>query len=108
MNKKVVIVISSLGLIILILGLIFFGTNVVIKNKNSIQVIDATYACVKSNEKFYEDDEYVYYFPCVKSKSIYVKFSNGNKMLIVDALENEMVTIDALLDAGLDVYKQKK
>jgi hypothetical protein len=39
---------------------------------------------------------------------MYVKFENGNKMLISDALESKKVTINELLDAGLEVIKEKK
>ena len=73
-----------------------------------VEIIDATYSCVENLEKFYEDDKYIYSFPCVKSKSIFVKFENGNKMLVVDALEDEKVTIDELIAAGLDVRKNTK
>ena len=109
MKKKSIIVISVLGVIILILGIILLTTNKIIINKKSeIQIVDATYNCAKVPEKFYEDDTYIYSFPCVKSSSIYVKFENGNKMLVIDALEAEKVTIDKLIDVGLDVIKQKK
>ena len=47
-------------------------------------------------------------FPCIQSKSIYVKFENGNKMLVVDALEENKVTIKELINAGLKVYKKEK
>ena len=57
---------------------------------------------------FYEDNKYIYYFPCKKSNSVYVKFSNGNKMLVTDALFQDKVTISELISAGLLVKKQKK
>ena len=109
MRKKNVITLSVLGLIILIIGIILLTTNNIIsKNKSKLTIIDATYTCAQTEEKFYEDNKYTYYFPCVKSNSMYVKFENGNKMLITSALESEKVTIDELLDAGLDVIKVKK
>lgn len=107
-KKKSIIVISVLGLIILIIGIILLNKNNIIKNKSKLQIIDATYTCADAIEKFYEDDKYVYSFPCVKSDSVFVKFENGNKMLVVQALEEEKVTIDELLNAGLDVYKKEK
>ena len=39
---------------------------------------------------------------------MYVKFENGNKMLITSALESEKVTIDKLIDAALEVYIENK
>ena len=108
MKKKSIIILTAAGLIILILAIILLTKNSIIKGQSKLRIIDATYACANSPEKFYEDDKYIYSFPCVKSSSIYVKFENGNKMLIVDALEADKVTIDELIDAGLEVYKQEK
>jgi hypothetical protein len=108
MKKKQVIVISLLGVIVLVIGIVILCINKVVFSKSKIQIIDATYSCAQSLEKFYEDDKYIYYFPCVQSGSVYVKFENGNKMLVVDALEEEKVTIEELLDAGLEVRKQEK
>lgn len=107
MKKKTIIIIALLGVIIFIIALLLLNKNNVIK-QSKLKIIDATYSCTQSAEKFYEDDKYIYSFPCVKSTSIFVKFENGNKMLVVDALEQEKVTIDELLDAGLEVYKKEK
>lgn len=92
----------------LVIAIILLTNNKIIKSKSKIEIFDATHKCVESLEKFYEDDKYIYSFPCVQSKSIYVKFENGNKMLIVDALEEEKITIDKLIKAGLKVHKEKK
>lgn len=107
MKKKYIIII--LGVLIFICGLIILIKKENLQNKkNSLQIIDATYSCQSVKEKFYEDNNYVYYFPCVKSKSIYVKFENGSKMLITEALQNNKVTIDELLKNGLDAIKEEK
>lgn len=108
MNKKFIITLSILGIIILIAGIILLNKNEKIEKENQIEIIDATYTCAEVPEKFYENDKYTYYFPCVKSSSVYVKLSNGNKMLVTNALSEEKVTIDELLDAGLEVIKEKK
>ena len=107
-NKKIIVP----SLIILTIIIIIISIILVIKNnnleKNKIEIIDATYSCNKSKEKFYEDDKYIYYFPCVQSTSVFVKFSNGNKLLVTKALEDEKITIDELIKAGLNVYKEDK
>lgn len=107
MKKKLIIIISLVAIFAIVLGVFLSIKN---KNleKNSIKIIDATYSCNQSREKFYEDDNYVYYFPCVKSTSIFVKFPNGNKILVVKALEENKVTIDELIKAGLEVIKEDK
>lgn len=108
MKKRTIIIISVLGVIFLIIGIILLTKSNIIKMKSKLEIIDATYACAQSVEKFYEDDKYTYSFPCVKSNSVYVKFENGNKMLVTSALESKKVTIEELIDAGLEVYKEKK
>ena len=108
MKKKSIIILSISGLIILIVGIILLTKNNIIKSKNELEIIDATYTCAQIPEKFYEDDKYTYSFTCTKSNSMFVKFENGNKMLIVDALEENKVTIDELIDAGLEVKKTEK
>lgn len=100
LKQKPIIVVSLLGIIILIIGIIIFYMNKVIFNNSKLEIIDASYTCVQGGFAFYEDESYIYYFPCTNSeKSMYVKFENGNKMLIVDALEREIVTIDELVKA---------
>lgn len=107
MRKKIVIILLILGMIILLMALLL-RSNVIVLGRSKIKIIDATYQCANSLEKFYEDDKYIYYFPCTKSNSVYVKFSNGNKMLVKEALEDDKVTISELISAGLEVKKQKK
>ena len=107
-KRNIIIIISILGVIFLIMGIILLTNNNIIKSKSNLQIIDATYSCAQMQEKFYEDDKYIYSFPCVKSGSIYVKLENGNKMLIIDALAAKKVTIEELLDAGLEVNKKAK
>ena len=108
MKKKSIIILSGLGLTILIIAIVLLAKNNILKGKNKLDIFDATYACAQSIEKFYEDDKYTYSFPCIKSSSVYVKFENGNKMLVTSALEAQKVTIDELINAGLKVYKQEK
>ena len=108
MKKKSMIIITILGIIILIIAISLLTTNKIIKSKTQIKIITATINCPPMVEQFYEDDKYTYSFPCVQSTSTYVKFANGNKMLVIDALEEKKVTIEELIDAGLKVYKNEK
>lgn len=107
MRKKCIVILSVLTIITIIVGI---GLAIKNKNleKNKIEIIDATYSCAQSLEKFYEDDNYVYYFPCMQSTSVFVKFPNGNKLLVTKALEDNKVTIDELIKAGLKVYSKEK
>lgn len=108
MKKKSIIILSIAIIFILTISIILLFKNKELKEKTDIQIIDATYNCVEALEKFYEDEKYIYSFPCIQSKTIFVKFENGNKMLVVDALNQEKVTIDELIEAGLKVRKNTK
>ena len=106
-NKRIFIVLIILAFIALIIGVILSFKTKELRN-NQIQIIDASYMCSETLEKFYEDDNYTYSFPCIKSSSVFVKFPNGNKMLVIKALEEDKVTIDELIKAGLEVVKKEK
>ena len=108
MKKKTpILVLYVLAFIMLVIGIIFLNKNITIL-KSNIEILDATYNCQEVPEKFYEDDKYIYYFPCVKSKSVYVKLADGTKLLVTKALEDGKVSIEELLKAGLEVTKEEK
>ena len=106
-KNKLIIIFIALTLLVLILALVLFKKNKELAD-NQIKIIDASYQCNNIKEVFYEDDNYIYSFPCVQSSSTYVKFSNGNKMLVITALEEGKVTIDELIKAGLNINKEAK
>ena len=60
------------------------------------------------NIVYYGSNNYIYYFPCSKSGTVFVLFPNGNKLLVVSALKENKVTIDELIKSGLEVIKEKK
>lgn len=63
---------------------------------SDFEVIDETEMCAQALEQFYEDDDNVYYFNCIKSATTFVKFVDGTKMTIKDAVNNELITIEQL------------
>ena len=106
-RKTIIAVLISLAVIAIVIGIFLAFKNKELRD-NKIQIIDASYMCAQAIEKFYEDDQYTYSFPCIKSSSVFVKFPNGNKMLVIKALEENKVTIKELIDAGLEVIKKEK
>lgn len=108
MKKRNIIILLVASLIIIGIAITLLIKNKQILSQNKITILDATYTCDNYKEDFYEDDTYIYTFPCTKSNSIYVKLSNGNKMLVKTALEEEKVSIEELEKAGLDFTKRKK
>ena len=106
-KNKIIIILVILAIIFIILGVLLFKKNEELK-ENQIKIINASYKCQKTKEVFYEDDNYIYSFPCIQSNATFVKFPNGNKMLVVKALEDNKITIEELIKAGLEVNKDKK
>ena len=60
----------------------------------------ASETCVDSLENFYQDDEYVYSFPCMKSSKIIVYYNDGTQDYVRNALSNKDITI-----SDLDYYQ---
>ena len=90
--------------IICIIGVVFISENKYI-DKNSqtfthLKIIDKTkeenIACNTALEQFYEDKEYIYYFPCEKSKYVIVIYSNGYQETVATSLEYGDITIEDL------------
>ena len=109
MKKKIILVLLIvLAIGSIILGLVLFNKNKDLESKK-IKIFDATYpACSSSYEKVFEDDTFNYYLTCSKVDSVFVRFPNGNKMLVAQALDENKVTMDELIKAGLDVYKERR
>lgn len=106
-KRNLIIILSVIGIIAILTGSILLIKNKELK-ENQIQILDATFSSNTEPEMFYEDDKFLYYFECKKSTSIYVKFPNGDKKLVVNALDEKLVTIDELIKAGLKVHKKAK
>ena len=57
-------------------------------------------------ELFYEDGEYEYYFPSIRSSLVYAEYSDGTQKPIKEALETGDVTIADLDRFGIKYYKE--
>ena len=65
--------------------------------------------CAQAIDYFYEDDNYKYYFTCIKSNSIYIKVENSNvEYSLRDALTEGIVNIRQLELNGLKFFKESK
>lgn len=89
LNKKDWLKVISVIVIFLIIVLSF----IVIKNNDvnnnySIEFIDESTTCREEKEKFYENEKYIYYFNCLKSDKVYVRFNGKDKYLLKDILND--------------------
>lgn len=65
--------------------------------------------CAQAIDYFYEDDNYKYYFTCIKSNSIYIKVGNSNvEYSLRNALTEGIVNIRQLELNGLKFFKESK
>ena len=75
---------------------------------NKITIIDRSSGnCPQAIEYYYEDSEYKYYFTCIISGSIFVKV-DGVEYNIKTALNNKIVTMNDLIEAGFKPHKKSK
>ena len=63
------------------------------------------FQCAEALEGIYNDNINDYYLPCIKSKYILVKYSDGTKENIKDALKKGKIKITDLDSYGITYYK---
>lgn len=78
-----------------------------------LEIVDRTveindFACDTMLEKFYEDDNYIYYFDCVKSNYVVVKFKDNSQMTVEEALKIKKISIKDLDEYKIDYIKESK
>lgn len=81
--------------------------NIINNNKRIIIIDKSSDNCPQAIEYYYEDNNYRYYFTCVISGSIFVKIDN-QEYNIKYALNNKIVTMDELIEAGFKPLKKSK
>ena len=81
--------------------------NIINSNKRIIIIDKSSDNCPQAIEYYYEDNNYRYYFTCVISCSIFVKIDN-QEYNIKYALNNKIVTMDELIEAGFKPLKKSK
>lgn len=81
--------------------------NIIGSNKRIIIIDKSSDNCQQAIEYYYEDNNYRYYFTCVISGSIFVKIDN-QEYNIKYALNNKIVTMDELIEAGFKPLKKSK
>lgn len=59
-------------------------------------------------EPFYEDDKYVYSYPCIISDYVIVRYSDGTEETVKEALKNNRIEIGYLDKFNIHYIKQEK
>lgn len=66
------------------------------------------FACAEALEGFYKDENYTYYWSCMKNKYMIVKYDDGSKELISEALKNKHIEIQILDKFDMNYIKLEK
>lgn len=79
----------------------------------ALEIVDKTkdikdFSCASALEEFYEDEEYTYYFNCIKGKYIVVKYDSGYEEEVSNALKYGSVTIGDLDYYDINYIKYEK
>lgn len=73
--------------------------------KISFKIDDRTEICTGERELIYTNSQFNYYLPCYKSTTIYLVYSD-HEVTLREALDTNSVTIDELINNGLDITRE--
>ena len=78
-----------------------------------VEIVDTTkdikdFVCAEALEEFYSDDNYSYYWECIKDKYMIVRYESGFEENINSALKNGTIDIYDLDRYGISYIKYKK
>lgn len=84
-----------------------------IKNLKIKTIVDQTteiekFVCAEALEQFYEDDNYDYFFNCIKGKYVVVLYETGEEETVESALKNGNIKIADLDFYNIDYLKYEK
>lgn len=113
--KKIVkrIFILILGIIMISLSFIAFSNlndsmpiSMYIPINYEYSLIDKSESCAMALELIYETNTTAYFLPCIKSNSIYLEYADGTIVSLRDAIDEEKVSIESLIEHGLEVISE--
>lgn len=75
-----------------------------------VEIVDTTkdikdFVCAEALEEFYSDDNYSYYWSCIKDKYMIVRYESGFEETISSALKNGTIDISDLDRYGISYIK---
>lgn len=66
------------------------------------------FSCAEALESFYEDDNHVYYWNCMKNKYMVVQYDDDSEETIEEALKKKHIDIEILDKFEIDYIKEEK
>lgn len=88
----------------------FSCADVIVNIGDVVEIVDTTkkiddFTCAEALEEFYSDDNYAYYWSCIKDKYMIVKYESGFEETISSALKNGTIDISDLDRYGIDYIR---
>ena len=84
------------------------NTKYVIKEIKDLTKNMLIFSCAEAIDKFYEDENYEYYYDCLKSKYIIVIYEDNSEEIVKDALKKGHIKISDLDRYQIDYIKYEK
>lgn len=89
------------------------GFSYSLSDEDTFEIVDKTknmedFACDDALEEIYEDENYIYYLPCIKSRYIEVRYKSLRRENIISALANGNISIGDLDKFDIYYIKEKK
>lgn len=84
------------------------NTNLVIKEIKDKTKTMLTFSCAEALDGFYEDENYEYYYNCLKSKYIIVTYTDGSEETVQEALKKGHIRISDLDEYDIEYIKYEK
>ena len=77
------------------------------------EIVDTTkeikdFMCAEALESFYEDENYIYYWSCIKNNYMIVRYKRGYEETISEALKYGTITITDLDNFNIYYIKEEK
>lgn len=84
------------------------NNNLIIKTITDQTASMSNFACAQALDNFYEDNEYKYYYTCIKSQYIIVEYKNEIEETVKSALKNGHIKITDLDKYNINYLKEEK
>lgn len=86
---------------------VVFNENIICPKDADFVIVDETEVCAEALELFYEDENYKYYYPCIKNATTFIK-KNNKKQTVRESLEDKTISVESLLKSGLSFIRKEK
>lgn len=74
----------------------------------SFILVDNSKVCASMKSEFYQDENYIYYWDCIKGHDMIVKYNNGFEETIEEALKQGHIVIQDLDKFEINYIKEEK